>query len=217
MRVSSAVVMLGVILSALAMVGCSENGGYRPNDDGSFTAEDHLEVGATYFLGNKLLMAEDQFKMAIRKKPDYGNAYRMLATTYFELGRMESLSGNDKAANRYHNAALDNFEAALRNNAGKAMVYYDRGRLLQFRGRHEDALADFDRAIKEMPRNDDMGNRESLVLSYWYKAQSHVSIGQNTQAAAALRDMLPLMSDTHPKRKEVMDTIAELEKPVKGR
>ncbi|MCX5846319.1 MAG: tetratricopeptide repeat protein [Deltaproteobacteria bacterium] len=107
-----------------------------PNND-ALTASDYYNNGKSLFSAKKYAEAIVQFSEAIRKKPDYDQAYR-------DRGLMYSLVHN-------YQKAIEDYNKAIEINPADVLSYNSRGISYRTLGDSILAIENFDRAIELKP------------------------------------------------------------------
>ncbi|MDW7711389.1 MAG: tetratricopeptide repeat protein [Deferrisomatales bacterium] len=143
-------------------------------------------LGATYWLRREHSLAEEKFRRAVDLKPDYSEAWNDLGALYMDQGRYEAAIPAFEAALK--NVFYATQERALAN-LGRSLARVGRtaeaerrlreavevapgfplahkflGELLQDRGDHGSAVAEFDRALRALPDDADTHLKRGVSL-----------------------------------------------------
>jgi type IV pilus assembly protein PilF len=132
--------------------------------------EIHYNLGIAYYLGKDLVdEAEQQFKEAIRLKPDYSEAYNYLGRIYLYRGQTD--------------AAIQCFQKALSNkrynNPEKA--YYNLGEAYMIKKEYATAAEQLERAVRLVP---------DYVPAYALLGQAYEGLRKDADAKRSYRSAL---------------------------
>ncbi len=130
---------LSVVLVALAGAACAQQPGASPNLGGEDaqrleSARIHTELGSAYFANGQLGVALEEFTIASRIYPKYAPAHYMLGLVHMELKE----DAEAEAA----------FRRAIDLDPASSEAYNNYGWFLCQRGRIDEALKQFNQALK---------------------------------------------------------------------
>ena len=151
-------------------------------------------------------IAIDAYDKAIRRKPDYADAYNNRGNAKDNLGRHEEAiadydeairlkpdyamaynnRGNAKDNLGCHEEAVADHDEAIRLKPDYADAYNNRGVAKKNLGRHEEALADYDEAIRLKP---------DLVEAYNNRGNAKDGLGRHEEAVADYDEAIRLKPD----------------------
>lgn len=125
-------------------------------------ARGHLNLGVELRAIGKVREAIEQYKLAIRLKPDYAEAYNNLGVAYKELGRMDE--------------AMEQYKSAIRLQPEFAEAYNNLGIVYWETGSAEDAIQQYRKAIS---LDGGLANAHTnLGVVYWKLGWIHQAIEQ---------------------------------------
>jgi len=147
-------------------------------------ARPYNNLGAAFLRGGSLAQAVEQFKRALKIKPDYVDAHYNLG---YALSRQGNLAGgiyqfaetlrldphNLKALNNMgvalvlqgrYGQAVSYFEAALKQKPGDSDLHYNLGMALKNEGKPDDAAIHFNRVLALNPRHGQAHYNLGLIL-----------------------------------------------------
>jgi type IV pilus assembly protein PilF len=118
-------------------------------------------LGMAYLAKDAERQGEQEFKEAIRLKPDYSEAYNTLGVIYLRRGQTEP--------------AIQCFEKALHNilYANPAHAHYNLGRAYLVRKEYDKAREEFERAVNLVP---------DFAIAYTSLGDVYVELGRNADA-----------------------------------
>ncbi len=145
----------------------------RAIQDNATNADYFVNRGAAnQRLGNYPVAIQD-YTEALRLKPDYALARNNRALTYHLFGKNYLGAGNNQAA-------LENFNKAIQNNATDAGYFADRGVANQRLGNSDRALQDYAEALRLNPNHAVAKSNRALI--YYQRGKNHLNAGNNNEA-----------------------------------
>lgn len=145
--------------------------------------QNHNNLGDMYARHGNLAKAAEEFQLAIKLKPDYGDAYHNLANIYRQMGKndlaeenyLKALSFNPYIWQTYQNLAVINYEKgkidkalellkkAVQINPGNADLHTVLGYVYLQTKDKENAKAEFQKALQIDPNNQNAKNLLSQI------------------------------------------------------
>jgi tetratricopeptide (TPR) repeat protein len=150
------------------------------------SAADYNNRGLIHFQNSQLELALADYNQALELNPKLDSAYNNRANYYASLGMWkEALADYDMALDfnpanvrawinqgitfrqlGLHERALDNFEFALLFGQLPGQIYAERGRTYHLRGDWNCAIADYKRAIAQLPPSSESQRRQTKIESW---------------------------------------------------
>jgi Tfp pilus assembly protein PilF len=129
----------------------------------------HYNLGIAYLAKDVENSAEQQFKEAIRLKPDYSEAYNSLGVIYLKRGQTEP--------------AIQCFQKALNNilYANPANAHYNLGSAYLSRKEYNKAAEQLERAVKLVP---------DFAIAYGSLGEVYAGLGRNADAKRSYRNAI---------------------------
>ena len=154
----------------------------------SVSAEKHYENGIAYLQQGKRKLAIDSFTQAVRKQPDYLQAYQARAFILEQLGLDRQAKADFETVAKLKRDRQATVVNDVVNSSIDAEVYFQRG-LAQFKSRkYGAAIITLSKAIEINPKH-----REA----YRYRSQAYFRRGYDQQADADFKRMRDLEPQTH--------------------
>ncbi|MYA21837.1 MAG: tetratricopeptide repeat protein [Gemmatimonadetes bacterium] len=144
--------------------------------------QSHFNLGVAYARMGRLKLAQQAHRRALETDPSYGRAYKGLGTLAMSVGELEQAEGLFAEA-----LARDSTLATAHNNLG--LIYHARGR-------HTEAVAQFEAAARDAPKQ----------APLWANvARAYSDLGQAEQTRRAAAKALAIDSTLHGAREILGD------------
>lgn len=184
-------IIWGVLILALSIRTIVRNFDWRNQDTlwlataktSPSSPQNHNNLGDLYGRRGDLEKAVEEFKKAIKLKPNYADAYHNLANTYYQMGKFD--------------LAEENYQRALEFNPHLWQSYLNLGALYFAENKLDKAEGSLLQAIKINPQNPDL----HFSLGYVYFQEKKFD-----EAKKALNASLSL-DPNHQKAKELLSKI----------
>ena len=133
--------------------------------------QSHFNLGVAYARMERLALAQQAFRRALKADPSYGRAYKGLGTLAMSAGELEQ--------------AEILFAEALARDSTLATAHNNLGLIYHARGRHAEAIAQLEAAARDAPQQ----------APLWANvARAYLSLGQAEQARRAATKALAIDS-----------------------
>ena len=164
------------------------NRGLAKNSLGKIEMDQENKIEAQVYYQESV----DDYSEAIKLKSTYTDAYNGRGWSKYILGQLETDTGNiEEAKNLFHAAIVDSSEGIrLQQNNPSAATYHTRATAKAALGNYDDAIEDFDEAIRIKP--DD-------ALYYYERGQAKQALGKHEESKADLAKAKELDPDVENK------------------
>lgn len=144
--------------------------------------QSHFNLGVAYARMGRLKLAQQAYRRALETDPSYGRAYKGLGTLAMSVGELEQ--------------AEILFVGALARDSTLATAHNNLGLIYHARGRHAEAVAQFEAAARDAPQQ----------APLWANvARAYRDLGQAEQARQAAAKALAIDSTFHGAREILGD------------
>jgi tetratricopeptide (TPR) repeat protein len=163
----------------------------------------HNRLGAKKFARGDVESAHFHFQNSTRLRPDLGETHNNLGTTHSARAQMAAQQGNQEAAKREMDLAIEQFREACRVTPHVPAIQVNYANSLAASGRFVEAAEQYKQLLDKMPENPAMWNNYGVAL---FKQ------GDTEQAIVAFRKAL----DIDPNLKDAKESLAVAtgEKPM---
>jgi hypothetical protein len=155
----------------------------------------HNRLGAKKFAKGDLEAAHYHFQNSTRLRPDLGETHNNLGTTHSARSQMAAQQGNQEAAKREMDLAIEQFREACRVTPHVPAIQVNYANSLAAAGRFADAADQYKALLEKIPREAALWNNYGVAL---FKQ------GDNERAIAAFRQALAL----NPNLKDAQESLA---------
>ena len=155
----------------------------------------HNRLGAKKFAKGDLEAAHYHFQNSTRLRPDLGETHNNLGTTHSARSQMAAQQGNQEAAKREMDLAIEQFREACRVTPHVPATQVNYANSLAAAGRFADAADQYKALLEKIPKEAALWNNYGVAL---FKQ------GDNERAIAAFRQALAL----NPNLKDAQESLA---------
>jgi tetratricopeptide (TPR) repeat protein len=132
----------------------------------------HHNLGVAYCELDRYQDAIDEYKQAVRIKPDYAEVYDNLGDVYGKLGRQQE--------------AIESYKQAIRIKPNLAGTHYNLGNAYNSIGRYQDAVESYKQAIRIKP---------DLTQAHYNLGVAYSSLGRSQEAVESYKQAIRIKPD----------------------